>query len=69
MLLWVNAEPGPGPGPLAMGGNFFKKRVLEKNDMSHLEKGFNFHTRGAFRPTITGGGGGAEAPPQGQYIF
>ncbi len=30
VLLWVNAGPGPGPGHLDMGGNFFKKRVLEK---------------------------------------
>ena len=29
--------PGPGPGPLAMGGRPQQKRVLEKNDMSHLK--------------------------------
>ena len=37
--------------------------------MSHLKNGGNFHTREAFRPTITAGDGGAEAPPQGQYIL
>ena len=29
---------GPGPGPSPMGGNFFRKHVFEKSNMSHVIK-------------------------------